>query len=210
MSRLSRVFVSGFVAALGMLLASSVASAGLLNGHALAYNDGNGPAAGAWTGSTGFVQGTLQGYVDWAVFGPGQFPYSGYTPTAGELTYAYQIYETGAAPLSSFSLALTDIANNIGSFNDLPGDAPNSSTLVSLASATWRFPGIAQNGNSQGLAFSSIRIPQSLFGVVIDTGQTQFVVPLPSPSATSIPEPGTISAVLGAACLAMVRRRRHV
>lgn len=209
MSRFSRISVSGFVAVLIVAVASSVASAGLLNGNALAYNDGNGPAAGAWTGSTTFVQGTLQGYIDWAVFGPGQFPYSGYTPTTGELTYAYQVYETGAAPLSSFSLALTDIGDNIGSFNALPGDAPTSSTLVSLASATWRFAGIPQNGNSQGLAFSSIRVPQSLFGVVIDTGQTQFVVPLPSPSATSIPEPGTISMVLGAACLAMARRRRN-
>jgi hypothetical protein len=191
-----------------VLCSVSVASAVVgLAGHPLAYNDGNGPAAGAWTGSTPFVKGTLQGYVDWAVFGPGVFPYAGYTPTGGELTYAYQIYETGTAPLSSFAVALTDLGDNIGTFNDLSGNLPASSSLVSMASATWQFSGIPSGGNSQGLAFSSVRVPQTLFGVVIDTGQSQYVVPLPSPSSTSIPEPGSILA-LGASALMLAGRRR--
>jgi hypothetical protein len=208
MSRLTRITVAGLVACLIIAATSTRASAGLLNGIASAYNDGNGPAAGAWTGSTPFSTGTLQGYVEWAVFGPGQFPFAGYTPTSGELTYAYQVFETGSAPLSSFSVILTDLADNIGSFNDLAGDNPSTMTLTSGISSTWRFSGIPQNGNSRGLAFSSIRVPEELKGSVIDTGQSTFVVPLPSPSATSIPEPGTISLLVGSMGLVLIRRRR--
>jgi hypothetical protein len=208
MSSTLRVAISRICASLLVLGAVSIAAAGPLANHPLAFNDGNGPAAGAWTGTTTFLNGTLQGYVDWAVFGPGQFPYAGYSPTAGELTYSYQVYETGAAPLSSFAVALTDLADNIGSFTSLAGSPPSSSVLVPLASATWHFPGITTGGNSQGLAFSSVRVPTDLFGVVIDTGQSQYVVPLPSPSPTSIPEPGSILA-LGVCGLLLVSRRRN-
>lgn len=210
MSTKLKFAVSCLAAALIVSTIVPTASAGLLNGIGSAYNNGSGPAGGAWTGSTPFSTGTLVGYVDWAVFGPGQFPYSGYTPTPGELTYAFQVFETGSAPLSSFSLALTDIADNIGVFNDLAGSAPNTMTLTSMSSANWHFAGIPQNGNSEGLVFSSSRIPQNLAGTVVDTGQTTNVVPLPSPSSTPIPEPGLALFAAVAVGSKLIGRRRRI
>jgi hypothetical protein len=171
-----------------------------------------GPLASAGTyssGSTPFDNGdTLKGYVDWAVFNPGTFPYAGYTPTSGELSYAYQVFVTGTAPVSSFELVLTDPANNIGSFADLGGVAPSSQVLNPLTSAKWTFPGIPQGSMSYGLAFSSDRIPQSLFATVVDTGQSTWVIPLPSPSANGIPEPATLGlAAVGFAVLGLRRRK---
>ena len=115
---------------------------------------------------------------------------------------------TGSAPLSSFELVLTDPADHIGTFNDLPDVAPNSQTLTPLTSAKWTFPGITSGNQSVGLAFSSPRIPQSLFATVVDTGQTTWVIPLPSPGPNSIPEPATIGlAAMGCLVLGLRRRR---
>jgi len=204
----SRLLLIGLVCA----MPASLASAGPLLSAPNIFNNGAGPGpGGAWVGSTAFVTGTLQGYVDWAVFGPAQFPYpgTGYSPTSGELTYVYQVYETGTAPLSSFSMALTDLADNIGAFSGITGDVPSSMSLTPLpsSSATWRFAGIAQGGNSEGLAFSSIRVPQNLLGTVVDTGQSTTVIPLPSPSPTSIPEPATVGMALLVGLTLLARRR---
>ena len=172
----------------------------------------NNPNAGGppplYTGSTPFSVGTLTGFVDYSVFNPGQFPFAGYTPTAGELTYAYQVFVTGSAPLSSFELVLTDPADHIGTISDLPGVNPTSQTLTPLTSAKWTFPGIPNGGNSVGLAFSSPRIPQSLFATVVDTGQTTFVIPLPSPGPNSIPEPATLGLEAMGCMVLGIRRRR--
>ena len=160
------------------------------------------------SGSTPFTNGgTLTGYVDWAVYNPGTFPYAGYTPTAGELAYAYQIFVTGSAPVSSFELVLTDPADNIGSFPLSGGMAPVSSNINNLVSAKWTFSGIPGGGNSTGLAFSSPRLPQNFFATIVDTGQTATAVPLPTPGPIGIPEPASLSlAAMG--CLMLGLRRR--
>lgn len=223
MSKYVSFLFSGAVllAALGMQVS---AFAGPLATHPAAFFDGS----VTWRGTTVFDSdytpnsGSLEGYVDWAVFGPGAFPagYVGYTPTPGELTYAFQVYvddqpsHTNEPPLAAFSVALVDLANNIGTFSGdggngvVNGDAALTALLTPLVSADWTFAGIAPGGKSIGLAFSSPRLPFEFFGSVVDTGQSAFVIPLPSPSGVSIPEPAatmTLVALFGA--LGVVRRR---
>jgi hypothetical protein len=179
----------------------------VISGSALA-----GPLATAGTygsSSTMFDNGgALKGHVDWAVFNPGTFPYTGgYTPTAGEMVYAYQIFVTGTAPVSSFELLLTDAADNIGSFSDLGGQAPQSAVLTSMVSAKWTFAGIPQTDMSYGLVFSSPKTPYDLFATVVDTGQTAWVIPLPSPSSNPVPEPATLGLVAMGCVMLGLRRR---
>jgi len=187
----------------GGLCVASSAQAGALNGHVNAFTDVSNIT---WTSSTTFDNGTgLSGIVDWAVFGPGDFPFAGYTPTAGELTYAYQVFSTGPDAIHAFTLNLSNPANNIGSFGDLVGEAPSSATLG--AQAVWNFAGLDIGQNSSGLAFSSPNIPSSFFGILINGGTTSVAFPLPVPSPNDIPEPASL-ALLGIGGAAMLRRRR--
>lgn len=197
-------FVKGFVFATGLAvgLAAGSAQAGALNGHANAYDDGG----TVWTGSTSFDSGVgLSGYVDWAVFAPGDFPYAGYTPDAGELVYAFQVFSTGTD--AAHSLTLNDPngeMNDVGSFADLAGEAPISTALGTQAE--WNFDGLATGENSIGLAFSSTKVPTDLFGIVTNGGSFAITIPLPVPSQNDIPEPASL-ALLGIGGLMMLRRR---
>lgn len=192
---------------LGLLISSSTALAGPLAGHANSIP--------AFTGSTPFASGTLSGYVDYAVFLPGDYPgYAGYTPTPGELVYAYQITVTGTAPVSVLTVGIDpgNPVDNIGSFIDGYGtEAPIAALFTNfpIDGAEWDFAGIPQGSASIGLAYSSPNIPMDYVGTTIDHGEFAFVVPLPSPSPVAIPEPSSVVlAALAGIGLVMVRRRR--
>jgi hypothetical protein len=204
------------------LLATPIVQAGPLATHP--------DAIPGFSGSTVFDSdgipnnGSLQGYVEFAVFAPGDYPVGllGYSPTAGQAVYAYQVFVDdqpaviSEPPVSVFSVDLINDANNIGSFSGnsgngiVSGDVPTSATLNALINAEWHFTGIGAGATSEGLAFSSPNIPMMFFGAVVDTGESAFVVPLPSPDAFEIPEPGSMTVGLVAVGLSLVRRRRNV
>src|SRR5438105_425285 len=108
----SAVLVAVLCCATGSLFAGPLAS------YPNAYNDGS----TTWHGSSAFSDpaDNLSGFVDWAVFASGQFPgaFSGYTATAGDFTYTYQVYVTDTAPVSSFEVGIVtpDGIHNIGAF----------------------------------------------------------------------------------------------
>lgn len=181
------------------ILASPV-FAGLLN-TGTPYNDGT----KEWKGSTSFADPShnLYGYVEWAVFKT--FPFSGYTLPDNELAYVYQIFNTGTAPISSFSVKLANEAGNENTFSDsangVTGNAPlATSGLIAPGSAWWDFAGIPLGGNSQGLVFSSRNKPLEFTGTVVDHGGIATLTDIPSPSSNAIPEPTVLVSLITALC----------
>jgi hypothetical protein len=179
--------------------------AGPLAGHPLAFNDGNGPAGGAWTGVSTFadtVGGTvhgifLSGTVEWAVFPPGVFPYPGVTdwsPLPGQLTYAYQIYHTGPAAVdfmrvnTSIALGSNGGAFDLGNGADIPPSTVAFQGFGSLLHFRFDTIKIPPMGSSAGLAFSSDRIP------LIGTGTG--IVSAPSLNAVDDPRVDVLIASL--------------
>src|SRR3972149_9073614 len=79
---------------------------------------------GSWSGSTPFSavgqQGTLIGHIDWVVFGPEGFPFDGYSPTSGELSYAYRVFSTGTENITTYYIPIDEPADNFSSFSDVP------------------------------------------------------------------------------------------
>jgi len=185
-----------------VILAAAPALAGVL-GTGLSYNDGD----RVWEGNTPFVgdfDPTLNGSVDWAVFEPGKFPFTGggYSPTPGEFTYVYQLHCTGSAAVSFYGVGLVNDADNPGYLVDavhgVTGVAP-SSYIMSAGEVDWLFGddvthsgGIEYGDASCGLVFSSPKTPMDYLGVAINHGDGAVTEPVPSPSANSIPEPATI------------------
>ncbi|MBN1588870.1 MAG: PEP-CTERM sorting domain-containing protein [Pirellulales bacterium] len=182
------------------------ASAGIL--------DGNPDAIIA--GSTAFANNDLNGYLDWAVFKAEDLPITpvGWTPTAGELVYAYQVFELGTDYVSSASVPVHNESTNIGDFPYAAGEvAPDTAYFTGIpGEAYWTFhdPSIAQGESSTILAFSSPNLPINGFSILVDGGTYAIGIPVPTPGAVSIPEPGTCTLLLaGLALLGFTRFTRQ-
>ena len=196
-------------------------TAGPLATHPLAYDDGD----TVWHGSTGFdddgdpssLEGDgLEGSVDWAVFTSDDFATAipalpgEYLPPDGELAYTYQINVAGIAVVSSLSVGIDDEpTGTIGSFSG-GGVSGTTPTAVNLAQYAANFGFVGNNvpvgSSSAGLVFSSPNVPMDYFGSVIDGGSSAFVIPLPTPSSTPLPEPSTM--VLAALAVVLLGCRR--
>ena len=199
-------YSAAFSLAAALCFRALPASAGpLASDLAISYN-------GAWAGSTPFATGTLAGYVDWAVYKAADFPYTGagYSPTPGELVYAYQVYVTGSAVVSHFDVDLPNAGNNIGTFTTFGVVAPSATSIGPVASYDFHAPAIPTGSSSIGLAYSSNKVPQDWFGSVIDTGQSTFVMPIPAPSNVNVPEPAAVTLLcIGTAVLVPLALRQR-
>jgi hypothetical protein len=202
-----------------VLLFGATAQAGILAVHPSAYNDGNGPAGGAWRGTAPFANGDLAGTVDWAVFTANDFNLNfgggGYVPT-DPLVYTHQIFTTDVTPpvvgASGMSIALPgNPAGNAGGFS--AGGVAGVPVFLAFADpsiADWTLTGETNAVTpSEGLAYSSTHVPQ-LTGVpvVVDGGlsaATILMVGIPGPNA--IPEPATLIMASFAAVLLLLERR---
>lgn len=207
----------GIASVVVLLIVSGAASAGVLATDSAAYVDGTGRA---WSGSTDLDSGimingiALKGTVDWCVYAPGSFHFTGYTPTAGEFVYAYQIELKGTSVAELFTVAMLDgnKANNIGSF-DLTGDrTPNGAYFenpghANLLAADFEWaPGLTPGQKTAGLVFSSINAPLDWVGTLTDSGQAADGW-VPSPSNV-IPEPATMGLLAVGMVVGLLRRKR--
>ena len=64
----------------------------------------------------------LEGYIDWAVYGPGVLPagYVGMSVDPGDWLYAFQFHNTGTTPVAQITLlTITFAAGNSASVNDV-------------------------------------------------------------------------------------------
>jgi hypothetical protein len=181
-----------------VLLIGASAEAGLLAVHPLAYNDGNGPAGGAWRGSSPFVNDGLSGTVDWAVFTASAFNslpgLSGYTATAGELVYAHQIFTAGTLGATQMDIVLAgNPAGDGGSFTATGISGVSAFfAFADSVGATWLLDAETDTLTpSEGLVYSSPNrpqltgIPTLLDGGVSAAGSLPIGIPGPNP----IPEP---------------------
>jgi hypothetical protein len=199
------------------------ASSLLLSYSGDAYNDGNGPASGAWWGVASYnYANTLEGTVDYVVFAPGKFqqafPGSSYSPSPTELVYAYQTVNTGSSDASTLQVAIADghPADTIGSFSlgDSTQVTPSTVDFQSLGpgfsnSAYWLFqsPTIPSGGLSVGLAYASPDTPEQQFGSLINSGLASVADPLPAPSTSPVPEPSTLILLVATAIVLGLGRR---
>jgi hypothetical protein len=215
-SRISAVIICCFV-----LLIGATAQAGILALHAGAYNDGNGPAGGAWRGTAPFANSDLAGTVDWAVFTAADFNFyfggGGYIPTAA-LVYTHQIFTTDILPpivgASGMSIALPgNPAGNAGGFSagGVTG-VPVALAFADPSIADWSLTGETDALTpSEGLAYSSSHVPQ-LTGVpvVVDGGlSAATILEVGIPSSIPIPEPTTFFMASFATLLLLTEWRRR-
>jgi hypothetical protein len=193
--------------ALVFALGAGIASAGLMDTGTPLFD-----GTTTWSGSTPFQSDSepLSGVVDWRVYAPGDFPFTGYTPTLGEYTYVYQLRnDPTSVNLSAFTVDVENQADNIAWFQDLThgvtGVHPTETLLEyengSSQQAFWRFgepdkDSITPGATSLGLVFSSSKLPMDSYSGVFDNGTTTIAVPVPSPSSSPAPEPGTVSLIV--------------
>ena len=224
--------MKSFFAALAvcsLLIAS--ASAGILENHPLAFNDGNGPGlGGAWTGSSPYSNGlpfpnNLVGTVDFAVMTAANFatafPDAGTSASgtildpngyaAGDaLVYLYQVNNDGNFALSAEIVGINNPANTIGQFrNDAPEVASSARTFDVAGNAVYNFtaPFVGTGQSTTILAFSSPNIPELGISISVNGG-TFGTSPVPTPSAIAIPEPTAVTLLAAGSALMLLRRRK--
>ena len=166
------------------------------------------------SGTASYVNGGLFGDIDFAVFTAAAFnteyPASGYTPTAGQVVYAYQL-RSGAGSLAAteFGLFLINPFNNVGTFT---GTGVTGVAAVPAVGAAWNTFSAPGGVDTEGLVFSSPNLPvASPFpGTILDAGITANVFGLQVPGSVPIPEPATLLLAVAALGGITLSRQRHI
>ena len=203
-----------FMASLAVtLLLGGTALGGLLATHPDAWYDLGIEAQ--WRGSTVMSNGNLSATVEWAVFGPGDYPGSGYDPESDEFVYAYQIFSTGTAPVTQLTVNMIESNEAV----DIADDSALASGSVPLAAwfgelppalqtANWAFEGLTGPSNSDILVYASVNMPVwDNLAYIVDEGVFA-LGPVPTPSNV-IPEPATIGLLAMGGAMSFILRRRH-
>lgn len=182
----------------------STSQAGILNGHAAAWNG----ISGLVPFNDGFG---LSGSVDYAVFTAADFTANfgglGYVP-GDALVYAFQVENSGSVRITGETISIPNSAGWIGTFDIGDIDA-TSATL--LPDAEWTFAaGIGPGESSWGLAFSSPNTPIVGFSTITGGGTSHMFAGVPVPGHVRlVPEPGTATIfAVGAMLLYSSRRIR--
>ena len=228
MTRTTKALTTLGVFTLTFLILGSVSFAGDLLNHPLAYNDGNGPAGGAWTG-TGVYDNYLTspyhlyGTVDYCVMTAADFatafptvgqladPVTGQPYTAGDsLVYMYQLHNQADFAVSTYIASVNDSANTQGQFGLDAADTAASGYLIDTGdNAYWLFgsPQLSSGKSSYILAYSSNNEPVFGTSMTVDGGSYGLTSVL-VPGDTPIPEPTGLT-LMAAGLLAFVGRRRN-
>lgn len=220
-------FLAAFAAFSLLIISPAVQAAGVLDGHPLAYNDGNGPGpGGVWSGSDTYSNGlgTLTGTLEYAVMtnadfdtafpgaGPASGPPTGLTyDPAGARVYLYQVFNAGTFDVTADIVGLPSPGVDIGQFDDTTIAGDIASSLFGFDSgdkAIWFFatPVIPTGGESYILAYSANFEPTMGTAILVDGG-TIGVSEVPVHSGTPIPEPATFALAAFTLLSLGVRRR---
>ncbi len=179
--------------------------------NAALYNDSSAVMADSVTfhGTSGP---TFIGYIDYAVYAPGD--YVGSVSFPEQFIYCYQIFNSStSAAVSDFYIDLETgaTAGNPGydalSSSGVPGGInPSNSNLIS-GSILYSFSrgGIPANQHSSVLYFSSDLAPAMGTGLIIGLNAGMVTVELPTP----VPEPATIILLILASPILLKTRRRR-
>lgn len=154
---------------------------------------------------------TLYGYVDYAVYAPGD--YLGSLSFPDKFVYCYQIFNLPTStPVSTFSVDLIPDTTAVSAFTDSASvsGAPGGSIPVSLVSdirVSYIFGrnAVLANQHSAVLLFTSDSAPTFGNGLLTGTVAGSFALELPTP----IPEPSTLLLfTLAAPVLVKTRKQR--
>jgi hypothetical protein len=166
----------------------------------------------SFRGSTPFsAEGKLDGFVDYAVYAPGD--YSGSAMFIDLYVYAYQISnnENSTVGIDYFSVGLSpnvqvpDVTYDPAMGNTIPGGSNPSMHFKLPESVIYMYvtDNIGPNERSTTLLFTSNYGPETAYGYVSGGLAGGAIMELPSP----VPEPATFS-LIGAGILLAFRRRR--